>query len=309
MLYNIWYMGVAQMLLKLQLKIIKKEARELYEAVDNVIYSYKEVARHIGVSESLIKKFAAEDRKIGNPWKKVKKRELHPINKERIKEVADKQHLSKNEILHELFNDISLSDQEKIFCLEYLKSFSIKGSTKTAGYADPTLGYIIFKRNRIKKTLARLSDIMSTRLYLRAERVIQRHTEIAFLDIKDFVKWGTKETTTTKYNREEDSFDQIPQKIDFVELKDMDDIDGTLVKTVRKGRWGVEIELEDRSKSLHALTQLLLLTQVQKSQQEIAEKRFDLDALENPGVGKVAEIIRGFSDAEVGELMNELKNK
>lgn len=88
--------------------------------------------------------------------------------------------------------DVALTPQQEIFCLEYLKDFNATKAAKRAGYSEKTarqMGSENLSKPYIRK---RLRDSLDAVLGDKAEDVkaiINELRIIAFSDIRDFVSW------------------------------------------------------------------------------------------------------------------------
>lgn len=86
-------------------------------------------------------------------------------------------------------------------------------------------------------------------IYLDGKDILQKYIDIAFADITDYASFGQEEVVVDI----DDEGEPIKRKINVVKLKDSDEIDGTIVTEVSKGRDGVKIKLADKMKALEKL--------------------------------------------------------
>lgn len=145
-----------------------------------------------------------------------------------------------------------LTGKQRLFCDYYIKTFNATQSAIKAGYSKNTayaIGAENLKKPQIKNYLTKLRDAYMEDEYLDTKRLLERHRQIAFYDVNDYVN-------------------------DDGTLKDLSECDGSLIRKVSAEKTNIEqiseigeekktktkeviktnFELEDRSKSLIFLT-------------------------------------------------------
>lgn len=180
----------------------------------------------------------------------------------------------------ELTDDIlelekKLSDRELKFCQKYVVNRNRVQSAILAGYSKSTAkqwAYRLVHRPHVRAYLNEVFRQASKGLIITAEEVIQRHMEIAFMDITDYVDTSQG----------------------FVQIKDLDKVDTTLIKKLKQTKFGMEIEFEDRSKSLDVLTKYLGI---------YSDNASDLSPK------ALANVIKYYTPNQLNELMGLLYNK
>lgn len=145
----------------------------------------------------------------------------------------------------EYVDDDGLTDKQRLFCYYYMKSFNAHQAAIKAGYSENyarSRVYDMLANVSIKKFLNKLKEQQKTEFFMSGERLLTRHSQIAFSDMNDFIN----PDGTLKEN-----------------------IDGTLIKKITvksasseddtgyKTNNTVSIELEDRKESLKFLTEYL----------------------------------------------------
>lgn len=204
-----------------------------------------------------------------------------------------------------------LDERQKLFCHYYIENFNVKVSAIKAGYPqDPSfnrrINYLMSHKHIIAYIKYLSSKIMAS-VSLSAEMIIARHMKIAFSDISDYIEWGTETVSQDVYGNDGEVLDSVDVQRDFVRLKDLSGVDTSLVKKVRKTRDGIDLELEDKSKSLDVLTNLLLLTKAQADKAEIEREKANMNVGDTPDA--LANKVKGLSDTELEVFMNELKRR
>lgn len=153
----------------------------------------------------------------------------------------------------EYIDDDGLTDKQRLFCNYYMQSFNATQAAVKAGYSESYAQgrvYDMLGNVRVKAYLNQLKEQQKSEFLLSQERILNRHSQIAFSDINDYINAdGTLKENT----------------------------DGTLIKkiTIKSSRSKIEgsykenstvsIELEDRKESLKFLTKYLGLEKEESS--------------------------------------------
>jgi phage terminase small subunit len=86
--------------------------------------------------------------------------------------------------------------------------------------------------------------------------VLQVYVKIAFADITDYVTFGKREVQA--FGKSGPLFDEndnpIMQEISYVDVKDSNLLDGTIVTEAKLGKEGIAIKLADKMKALEKLS-------------------------------------------------------
>ena len=129
---------------------------------------------------------------------------------------------------------LNLNDKQRRWCEAYVNNFNAKLAAKKAGYSPKcatTIGWKLRLNPDVALYLAWLKLKISYKAWVRPEDIIDQYARIAFADITDFVE--------IKNGR--------------MSLIDSEMMDGQLVKSVKKGREGVSLELYDKMSALARL--------------------------------------------------------
>lgn len=141
-----------------------------------------------------------------------------------------------SEEVTELDEESDLSDKQKLFCLLYVKYFNAtKAYQKAYGCSYDSAvanGSRLLRNDKVKNEIKRLKQGRLNKEMLSVDDVMQKYINIAFSDITDFVE-----------------FDETD-----VHLKSSTQIDGTLIKEVKMGKFGPSIKLIDSTKGLKWLS-------------------------------------------------------
>lgn len=204
----------------------------------------KNISEELNVSEGTIRGWKSRD-KWENSNCNVAEKKVQRCNKKK-----PLQKIIQKEKIDILIND-EITDKQRLFCIFYMQNFNATQAAIKAGYSKETASIIGFENLRkpnIKNYLNELKGLYAQEDYLETKRILEKHKQIAFSDIKDFVEFKNEKYQIVDEKGEHDYY-----KFNF-KVKDDDEIDGTLIKKIGIGKYGPMIELEDKSKSLEFLT-------------------------------------------------------
>lgn len=172
--------------------------------------------------------------------------------------------------------DSSLTMKQRIFILEYLRDFNATRAATAAGYSKKTahmMGFENLRNPKIQHEIDQVKSDLVDGLGLSVQRVVLEYMKIAFADISDYVTFGQKEVPVMGMFGPVQDEDGNPmmQDINYVEFKESDEIDGTVVSQVKMGKDGASIKLYDKLAALKQLEKYTtFLTETQKVQLEKA---------------------------------------
>lgn len=218
---------------------------------------YKDICEKYSLSintlKSWVKRYGWADERKKQGKKCAHKRKRGAYEKEGVytdknheKEVAEKivKNVTKNE---------ELTDKQQLFCIYYLKYFNATKAYQKAYGCDYLTananGPRLLANASIKQQIEKLKSERMEGIYLDGKDILQKYIDIAFADITDYASFGQEEVVVDI----DDEGEPIKRKINVVKLKDSDEIDGTIVTEVSKGRDGVKIKLADKMKALEKL--------------------------------------------------------
>lgn len=246
----------------------------------------KDIATGLNVSESQIRQWKNKDK-----WEASTKPNNNVTNGSKDNVTFDNEmnsnvinHVS-NEIVIE--ND-ELTDKQKLFCYYYVKYWNATKAYQKAYDCNRATamasGSRLLRNVNVSREIDRLKEELfsGTRLDSKtfAKALLQKHIDIAFADITDFLSFGRKEIVTS---------DGDTREVNFVHLKRSDEVDGTLINEIKEGREGVSIKLANREKSLDFLTKHYDLLgdedkqtlQTAKLYYEVAKAKKEADTVNN----------------------------
>ncbi len=218
----------------------KVDWNKIREEFETTPVTLKELAEKYGIPEGTIR-----SRKCREGWEKKvqatqrKKQQKKPKTKtERIIEDV-------------VIENKDLTERQCLFCLYYVKYWNATKAYQKAYGCNYTTANVngprLLVHAGIKQEIDRLKKLLASDVYLEAQAVLQKYVDIAFSDITDFVTFGQKEVQVMG------PFGPVTKIVNFVDLKESNEIDGTIITEVFQSRDGVKIKLADKMKALEKL--------------------------------------------------------
>lgn len=193
----------------------------------------------------------------------------------------------KKEVQPVIDND-DLTEQQKLFCLYYLECFNAtKAYQKAYGCDYKTAnvnGSRLLVNASIKAELHRLKSELQQDVFLDVKDLIQEYVKQAFADITDFTEFGNEVKVETELNED---FEPVPvldpetgepvtYLTSFVALKNSDEVDGTLIQEVKKGKDGVSVKLYDKQKAMSELLKFFTVDELRQAQIRKVQSEADI---------------------------------
>ena len=160
-----------------------------------------------------------------------------------------------------------LSDQEKMFCEEYIKHFN---GTRAYQKIKPEVSYGAagvtshkwLKRSRIQQYISLLVERISEENHLVADRVMKEVATLAFSNMLDFSKWGRTWLKIKPSSR-------------------MSRMEGACIKKIKRtetkhGDVNIEFELYDKYKGLNMLAQYFALLKPELDDEDASQRAINL---------------------------------
>ncbi len=221
--------------------------------------NYKDIAHKYDVSLNTVKscktRYGWDKKGVHTKTKKVC---TQKIEKEIKKEAAA-------EAVEQVMKSDTLSDDEQLFCLYYIKCFN---ATKAYMKVHPnvkyesamSLGCRLLKRQDIMDEIKALKQAKMNRAMLEPEDIFQKYMDIAFADMTDYIDFGQKEVevmgpygSIEVTNEETGEKEPLMKTDNFVSFREGNTVDGTLISEIIQGRDGARVKLLDRMKALEWL--------------------------------------------------------
>lgn len=229
-----------------------------------------------------------------------KKQLERSINKERseMKKVVPVKIVETETELLEVPDDEGLTHKQRIFIVEYLRDFNATRAAIAAGYSKKTahsIGWENLRKPEIQAAISKYNETMINDIGMNAQRVLLEYMKIAFADITDYVDFGQKEEDLLNDNGEQvlnpETGEPEKYKYNFVSFRNSDEVDGTLISEVKKGKDGVSVKLYDKTKALEVLTKYMDLLpdqhkrMIQDEKLKMQREKLDIDKMKATGEG------------------------
>lgn len=202
-----------------------------------------------------LKSRKSRDKNDGNEWVKGSPKK----DATKTKKVAT---IKKDATPKEIFVESDdLTDKQRLFCIYYIKSFNQTMAAIKAGYAKNrahVTGSELVRNSKVAAEIRRLKGEMQQGVFIDAKDVLNKYIQIAFADITDFVDFGSvEESERNPENGEvllDDNFNPITYKRGFVDFKESEEVDGTIITEVKLGKDGISVKIADKMKALEMLS-------------------------------------------------------
>lgn len=181
---------------------------------------------------------------------------------------------------------LNLNEKQKRWCEVFVNNFNGKLAAKKAGYpvsSASTLSWRLRENPDVQLYLAWLKLRVCYKSWIRPEDILDQYARMAFADITDFV-----DVTNGR-----------------VKVEDSSKIDGQLVKSIKKGKDGITIEMYDKMSALSKLERFFSEMPkdwkqvLEEKKVSILEQRLELEK-QKMGIGNEDDEDDGFLDALKG---------
>lgn len=161
---------------------------------------------------------------------------------------------------HRIGNE-EMSEKHKLFVLEYLRDFNATRAAMAVGYSKKTayqIGYALLKNVDVQAEITRLKAEKAAELGIDINRIIMEYLKIAFADVTEYLSFGQREVPVMTmfgpmYEGKDDNKRPVTKIVNFIDFKESDEIDGTLISEVKQGKDGVSIKFHDKMKAMKEL--------------------------------------------------------
>lgn len=219
---------------------------EIYKA-NNGNIDLVEIASQLNVPPGTIRGWKAKDyweQKLNGTLQKernVPKVKSPPKSKRNKKSSAE---------VEQIINNPDLTDKQRLFCLYQIKYFNATKAYQKAYGCDYITANVngsrLLVNASIQEEIRRLKQAKLNQATLEPGDIFQKYMDIAFSDVTDYLAFGRKEIVV---DTDKDG-NEVTAEINYVDFKDSNQVDGTLISEVKQGKDGVSIKLADRMKAL-----------------------------------------------------------
>ncbi|TEU20869.1 terminase [Oenococcus oeni] len=200
---------------------------------------YKDIAEKYAVSLNTVKSW-----KKRNSWQRGA-----PKEKRVRKKVADK-----------ISQSPGLTDKQRLFCLYYLQRYNATWAYQKAYEADYDVANVngprMLVNTSVKSLITKLKQQQSADLYLNANDILKEFAKQATANLGDYVDFGKYDVLAQdeQGNIKLDSNDNpVKYRNSWVQLKNKNGLDTSLIKSVHIGKDGVIVELYDKQRAMKEL--------------------------------------------------------
>lgn len=232
-------------------KVNWEQIREEWETTKT---TFKSLAEKYGLSDSTVR-----SRKNREKWQRNATKESATQQKNVATKKAKQKKTAKAKETIKIKND-GLNDRQRLFCIYYLKYFNAtKAYQKAYGCAYTTAmanGHSLLRKTEINAEIDRMKEEQMGELKLDIRKILQKYIDIAFADITDFVEFGQAPKIDVVDFDEDNKpiYGETDFKANYFNLKNSDEIDGSLLTEVKEGKEGITVKLADKMKALEVLT-------------------------------------------------------
>ncbi|MBC3798042.1 phage portal protein [Acetobacterium tundrae] len=173
-----------------------------------------------------------------------------------------------------VIENLDLTDEQRLFCLYYSKSFNATRSYQKAYGCDyesaMANGCRMLRNDKVKDEIMNLKQKRYVRSFISEEDIFQKYWDIAFSDITDFLSFGRREVQVmgafgpVKVKDDDGKEIQLTKEVNAVEFRESDEVDGSILTEVKQGKDGASIKLADRMKALQWLADHMDLATVEQ---------------------------------------------
>lgn len=252
----------------------RDKAFEIYKDHDGDI-KLIDIAKELNIKDSQIRKWKSQDN-----WDEKLKGALQISKSNVTNQNQNKTNIKKDikepivEEVNEVLKNVELTDKQRLFCIYYIKYFNATKAYQKAYNSSYIVanseGYKLLVNPCIKSEIEKLKQHKFNQAMLSEEDIFQRYMDIAFSDITDYVNFGKREIEVSK---DEDD-NPVMIEVNYVDFKDSNEVDGTIISEVSQGKNGVSIKLHDKMKALQWLSDHMnIATDKQKAELEVLKSK------------------------------------
>lgn len=151
-----------------------------------------------------------------------------------------------------------LTERQEQFCNEYLIDLNATQAAIRAGYKEKTAysaGQRLLKHVEIQKRIQQLKNERSERTEISQDRVLKELAAIAFADATDFVQVTEKPLYNSDGEKMLDNAGKIIMipDVEITETEKLKPEQKKAIASIKQGRNGIEVKLNDKTKALELL--------------------------------------------------------
>lgn len=232
---------------------------------------YQEIADKYGVSLSTVKS-----------WKTRYKWE-----RKSMRTKTEKVRIQKKSAVKAVFTtpeNEELTEQQRLFCLYYLKNFNATlAYLKAYGCSYDTAsanGCRLLGIAKVRDEIEIQKKIKRQTIMVSEDDIVERYMRIAFADMTDFTEFGTEDVPVYGADGQQimlDDGSMATTKRNYMNFKSHEQVDGGLICEISVGKSGMKVKLEDRQKALNWLADYFNMNPQNKHRQWFDKQRLELE--------------------------------
>jgi len=176
-----------------------------------------------------------------------------------------------------------LNDRQQLFAKEYLVDLNATQAAIRAGYSEKTaysIGQRLLKKVEIVAAIQARRAVMSEKLEITQERVLQELAAIAFADVSDYVNVETEQVDAWGIHPITGEVCLIPtgwrQCVKVINTKELPKRKRAALASIKQGSNGIEIKLYDRHRALELLGKHLGMFENREAPPPVDNNLFDM---------------------------------
>ena len=250
----------------------RDEAFKIYKRHNGNIKN-KQIAELLNEDPKTVSKWKTLDewdKKLGISKEKKKKSKIEKRETSSLNVFEENPEIERQ--IAEIPESRLISEKHLEFCIAYTKCYNatkayqrVYGCTSNAAAVS---GSLLLRDPKIQATIQKLKKNKLNQMMISQEDIFQKYMDIAFADLSDYVDFGSKKVQAIAIENDEVVVKEV--SVDYAQLREgAGEIDSTIVKEVRAGKYGVSIKLEDRITALKWLADHMNMgTEEQKAKVE-----------------------------------------
>lgn len=261
----------------------RNKAFELYKESNGEIQN-REIANILGISEKTVSGWKVKD-KWNSKLNGVLQIKERSTPKEKKNKRTKKEPIAKE--VKEVIENGDLTDKQRLFCLYYIEDFNATKAYKRAydcNYDTARVeGCKSLTKPNIRKEIDRLSgeclEEQEIQSKLLNKRLLETYIKIAFADITDYLSFGRRQI----------ELPDGPRVVNYVDLNESSEVDGTIITEISQGKEGVKVKLADKMRALEFLAKYNGMLSVDvKEKLELERKKVEIAQSKVPSKEQVS---------------------
>jgi phage terminase small subunit len=173
-----------------------------------------------------------------------------------------------------LNENAELTDKQRLFCIYYVKSFNAgkayKKAYKCSAETAMTNGPRMLRNAQVKSEIENLKQGRLNRELLSEDDIFQKYMDIAFADMTDYLDFGSSKIKLLDM----DTGKMTTKTVNYVNIRDSEEVDGTLISEISHIKGEVKVKLADRMQALKWLADHMdMATEEQKAKLAILKAK------------------------------------